>query len=42
MVGVLLTVSTGFDESFSKSQSKAASSTSDDEDAVVKLSDGSI
>jgi hypothetical protein len=41
MVGVLLTVSAGFDESFSKSQSKAASSTSDDEDAVIKLSDGS-
>ena len=37
-----LTVSASLNKRFSKGQSKASSSTSDDEDAVVKLSDVSV
>jgi hypothetical protein len=37
-----LTVSASLNKRFSKGQSKASSSTSDDEDAIVKLSDMSV
>jgi hypothetical protein len=42
MARCLLTVSASLNKRFSKGQTKASSSASDDEDAVVKLSDMSV
>ena len=42
MAGCLLTVSASLNKRFSKGQTKASSSASDDEDAVVKLCDMSV